>query len=126
MAGIVLPTPMLLVALTGFTIVRHVMDVPLDLERAIVFPLAVVPNAWGLWNVLYLALQRRNRELPIGVHGAMLPLVLVPGGYYLGCLAGLSYLTPAVPLIAIPLAMAIYYLEWKFLVNYCNHLLGIA
>ena len=34
MAGIVLPTPMLLVALTGFTLVRHCLNVPLDLERA--------------------------------------------------------------------------------------------
>ena len=31
------------------------------LERALIFPMAVVPNVWGLWNVLYLALRHRVR-----------------------------------------------------------------
>jgi hypothetical protein len=125
LAGIALPTPMLLFAITGFTIVRHLWNLPVELERAIIFPLAVVPNAWGLWNVLYVALLRRHHNLPIGFHGALLPLLLIPAGYALGRLIGLSYLTPSVALSALPLALAFYYLVWKFLVSYCNRVLGI-
>ncbi len=126
LAGIALPTPMLLFAIAGFSIVRYLTSVPLDLERAIIFPLAVVPNAWGLWNVLYVALLRRRHNLPIGFHGALLPALLIPAGYALGRAFGLSCLTPAVPLVALPLAFLFYYLAWKFLVNYCNRILGIA
>jgi hypothetical protein len=45
------------------------------LDRAFLFPMAVVPNAWGLWNMLHLALRSRlrlplvlflNEELGIG------------------------------------------------------------
>ena len=54
--------------------------VPLD--RAIVFPLAVVPNVWGPWNMLHLALSRRVR-LSLALHGALLPLVLIPAGFTL-------------------------------------------
>ena len=44
------------------------------LDRAIVFPMAVVPNAWGVWNMVYLALRSRLR-IPLAVHGSLLPLL---------------------------------------------------
>ena len=69
MAGIVVPTPFLLVIVTGFTIARARFGVPVPLEHAIIFPMAVVPNLWGLWNMLRLAVGAGDRW-PIGVHGA--------------------------------------------------------
>ncbi len=51
MAGIVVPTILLLVAATVFTIFRYIYNVPVPIERVIVFPMAVVPNAWGLWSL---------------------------------------------------------------------------
>ena len=53
MAGITVPTVFLLVAMTGFIIARLVYNVPIPIERVIVFPMAVIPNLWGVWNMLY-------------------------------------------------------------------------
>jgi hypothetical protein len=97
------------------------------LARAYLFPMAVVPNAWGAWNMLFLALSNRwPRRLPIGLHGALLVLLLIPGGV---ALAGLLddftiQMKFAVPMI--PIGMAVYYLAWKHLVGRLNAELGIA
>ena len=69
MAGITVPTIFLLVVATVFCIARYVYDIPVPVERVIVFPMAVVPNLWGLWNMLYLALHSRV-NMSIGLHGA--------------------------------------------------------
>ena len=82
MAGIAVPTPFLLVAVTGFTIGRAIFNLPVALEHVIIFPMAVVPNLWGVWNMLRLALGTGDRW-PIGVHGAVLPLLLMPLGLLL-------------------------------------------
>ena len=91
MAGIVVPTMFLLVAFTIYAYFRF-LAAPSDFiaplvsrpfERAIVFPLAVVPNLWGAWNMLHMALRRRTR-LPLALHGALLPILLVPSGVLLG------------------------------------------
>src|SRR5437870_485191 len=116
MAGITVPTVFLLVGVTAFTLVREVCRIPLPLERIIVFPMAVVPNLWGLWNVLHLALG--ERRWPIGVHGAALPLLLIPMGLLLAHLYGVRVITPALAAPAAPFGMAIYYLAWKYLVGY--------
>ncbi|MCG6927131.1 MAG: hypothetical protein LJF30_17730 [Acidobacteria bacterium] len=88
MAGIVVPTLFLLVIVVVQAFRSYYFEVPsqfvlgypaLPLDRAFLFPMAVVPNAWGLWNVLYLALRSRVR-LPVGVFGSLLVLVLVPAG----------------------------------------------
>jgi hypothetical protein len=127
LAGIAVPTPMMLGGLTAYVIARYVFNVPIPIERAIAFPLAVVPNAWGLWNVAYLALHDRW-HLPIGAHGALLPLLLIPAGYCLAKLLGIDVITQnaAWLWIAFPMALTIYYLAWKYLVNFCNHVLGVA
>ncbi len=74
MGGIVVPTLFLLVIMLVDAYNRYYFEVPSQfvlglparpLERAILFPMAVVPNAWGVWNMLYLALRRRVR-LPLG------------------------------------------------------------
>ncbi len=83
MAGISVPTPLLLVALTLFSIARFVYNVPIPVERVIIFPMAIIPNLFGVWNVLHLA-SRSRTHLPLGIHGAILPFILAPVGFFLG------------------------------------------
>jgi hypothetical protein len=138
MAGIVVPTVFLLVALSAFIVIRLILQFPAPIERAIVFPMAIVPNLWGLWNMLYVRL-RQNRHWKIAVHGAILPLVLAPLGVMLGTALGVFKATSsgliyfgAIQLgyihVAAGLCMgfALYYLAWKYFVNFFNELLGIA
>ncbi len=129
MAGIVVPTVFLLIALMAFSVVRFAYRVPLPIERLMVFPMALVPNLWGLWNMLFLALRRR-RYLPLGVHGALLVFLLVPVGLTLARLLDIWMVTPkfiasAFPIV-FPVALVIYYLAWKYVVGFFNEVLGIA
>jgi hypothetical protein len=127
MAGIVTPTIFFLAIATVFYMWRYVYDVPVPVERILIFPMAVVPNLWGLWNVLFVASHERT-HLPIGIHGALLPLVLAP----LGILLAHALNFPAVPFIprifpiAAPIALIAYYLVWKYLVSFLNGVLAIA
>jgi hypothetical protein len=134
MAGIVVPTLFLLVIMLVDAYQRFYFEVPnqfvlglpaYPLERALLFPMAIVPNAWGAWNMLRLALRSRVR-LPLGVHGSLLVLILIPGGVALaGVLDTFSIqMQFAVPMI--PIGMGVYYLAWKYLVGPLNHEMGIA
>jgi hypothetical protein len=125
MAGITVPTILLLVAATVFCVARYVYDVPVPIERVIVFPMAVVPNLWGLWNMLFIVLHART-HLGIGPHGALLPLVLGPLGFLLARLLDAPHFVLQVLPIGIPIALAVYYLAWKYLVGFLNGVLGIA
>lgn len=62
----------------------------------------------------------------IGVHGALLPLLLVPAGFGLARWSGVSWYVPGMILIVLPVAVAVYYLAWKYLVGFLNELLGVA
>ena len=124
MAGIAAPTVGLLFAVTAFVVARYVYDVPVPIERVIMFPMAVVPNLWGVWNMLHLAIARDRWT--IGAHGALLPLVLIPLGVTLARVFDIAAITPHFVAIVAPLAMAVYYLAWKFLVGYFNEVLGIG
>jgi hypothetical protein len=123
MAGIVVPTLVLLLAMIGFTIARYVCDVPLPLERVIIFPLTIVPNLWGLWNIIYVALLAR-RHVSIGLFGALLPFLLAPGGLLLARLFQFSI--PQVIPYFFPAGVLIYYLVWKYIVARLNAIIGIA
>src|ERR1035441_4841254 len=79
LAGIFLPTLVLPLLLTVFIVVRIVLKVPVPIEQAMIFPMAVVPSLFGLWNMLWLCSHERT-HLPIGVHGAVLPLLMAPVG----------------------------------------------
>jgi hypothetical protein len=138
MAGIVVPTIVLLFLLTGFVIARYVCQVPIPIERAIVFPMGIVPSAFGVWNMFYLWLRPR-RHLPIGFHGALLPCLLVPLGYCLGRSLGILAFGPkgltyfqavTIPYASFAMGFTIglvaYYLIWKYLVGFFNQVLGIA
>jgi hypothetical protein len=125
MAGITVPTLFLLVAITVFTLVRYSFHVPVPFERVIVFPMAVVPNAWGVWNMFYLWLFSR-RHWSIGIHGAILPLLLAPAGLLLAEAFGVAFVTPLRAATGFPVALIVYYLAWKHLVGFLNKLVGVA
>jgi hypothetical protein len=126
MAGIVVPTMFLLVAMSAFTMARYVYDVPIPIERVIVFPMALIPNFWGVWNMLYVWLPRRCR-VQIGLHGALLVIVIVPIGILLARVLGFEFPRhPPLAVIGPAAALAAYYLVWKYIVDFLNRLLGIA
>jgi len=134
MAGIAVPTCMLIIILTVYAYNRFYFEVssqfviPLPgapLDRAIVFPMAVVPNLWGAWNMLYLALRSRLRW-SLGVHGAVLPLVLMPLGVALARSLDVFELNWELVLPMVPVGMTVYYLAWKYLVGFLNQEVGIA
>jgi|SRR5215469_13466320 len=127
LAGICVPTVFLLFVAAGFTLLRYVFSFPAPIERVIVFPMAVVPNAWGLWNVLFLVWHERL-HLPLGLHGALLPFLLAPLGMVMTGLLNFSipaFAAHVFPLAA-PAALIIYYLTWKYLVGALNAELGVA
>jgi hypothetical protein len=137
MAGVVTPTAFLLVALTAFTLARFVFDVPVPIERVIVFPMALIPNLFGAWNMLYLRLRPHSR-LSIGAHGALLPFVLIPLGLTLGTALGVitidrdglqAFHAVTLPyargLVVLPVVVIVYYLVWKYIVAFLNELVGL-
>ena len=124
MAGVLLPTWFLLIALAGFVAGRLVFQIPIPIERIIVFPMAVVPNLWGLWNLVYIAMVLKHR-MTLGVWGALLPLILVPGGLLLELFMETAPITPLGALAVLPVAVAIYYLAWKHIVGFFNHAVGL-
>jgi hypothetical protein len=127
MAGITIPTLFLVVVATGFCIWRYVYNVGVPIERMIMFPMAGVPNLWGLWNMLFIASHGRTR-FSLGFHGALLPLLLGPLGLLLTRALDFPHIplfTAMFPFVA-PLALIAYYLAWKYLVGFLNGVLGIA
>ena len=134
MAGIVVPTLFLLVVVVIDAYQKYYFEVsnqfviPLasrPLERALLFPMAVVPNVWGLWNMLYLRLRRRV-HLSLGAHGALLVVCLIPGGIGLARLVDTFTIQWQFALPMFPIGMAVYYLAWKHVVAFLNEEMGIA
>ncbi len=127
LAGIAVPTIVLLFVATAFTIFRYIYNVPVPLERVIVFPMAVVPNLWGLWNVLFVALRSRS-QLSLGLHGALLPILIGPLGLVVARLLNFSIpslAAHAFPILA-PISLIVYYFAWKYLVGFLNRVQEIA
>ena len=138
LAGIFVPTLILPVMLTGFVVIRLVLQAPFPIERGLVFPMALVPALWGLWNMLWLG-SHASTHLPVGLHGAVLPLLLLPAGATIASSLGILVLgshgvtwfqTSDVPYAWIApcflAALAAYYLAWKYIVGFINRVLGIA
>lgn len=137
MAGITVPTIVLVIAVTALTVVRVALQPSLPIEPAIIFPVAIVPNLFGLWNMLYVKLQPHWRH-PIELQGAILPLFIAPIGFAVASAAGIARLQNGhivyfelfwIPywylLIAPLIAIAVYYLVWKYLVGYLNRVLEL-
>jgi hypothetical protein len=138
LAGVFVPTFILPLILAAFIVIRLVLQVPVPIERGIIFPMALVPVVWGLWNALWLGSHQRT-HLAVGVHGAILPALLLPCGavlaHHLGILAlGANSATwfnavtfpYAVIAIGFCFGVAAYYLVWKYIVGSINRVLGIA
>jgi hypothetical protein len=138
LAGIFLTTLILPLMLTAFIVIRLVLQVPVPIERGLVFPMALVPAVWGLWNMLWLASHERT-HLAVGVHGALFPFVLVPVGTLVAHSLGVLKLGStsvtwfnacsmpyALIAVAFCVAVAAYYLVWKYIVGFLNRTLGIA
>ena len=127
MAGIVIPTILLVIGVTAFCIARYVYDFSVPLERLMIFPMAVVPNLWGLWNMLFIASRSRTR-LSIGFHGALLPFLLGPLGILLTRALDFQvpgFATHIFPVLAL-VGLTAYYLLWKYVVAFLNGVLGLA
>jgi hypothetical protein len=138
MAGIAVPTPLLLVALALFSFARFVYNVPIPVERVIIFPMAIIPNLFGVWNMLYLG-SREHTHLPLGIHGAILPFILAPVGFLIGHSLGflkaaghgfiyfgvvdIQYMHMA---LVFPAVLIVYYLVWKYLIGFFNQVAGIG
>jgi len=138
MAGIAVPTMFLLVAMTVFFVARYLFQIPIPIERLIIFPMALVPNLFGAWNIFYVWLRPR-RHFPIGFHGALLPFLLAPIGFTIATSLGFLAVSPrgfvwfqaitfTYPFVATGFlcTLILYYLIWKHLVGFFNELLGIA
>lgn len=134
MAGIVVPTAFLLVIMTIDVYHRYYFEVSSQfvlgtparpLERALLFPMAVVPNAWGLWNMVHVALRSRMR-LPLGLHGSLLVVLLMPAGVVLARAVDTFSIQWGLALPMLPIGMAVYYLAWKYLVEFLNEEIGVA
>lgn len=126
MAGITIPTVMLIFLITGFIFARYAYGLSNPIERMIVFPMAIVPNLWGLWNMLFLRL-RRHGYLPIGFHGAI--LAALQSSIALGLFKLIDFEMPEFIWRAWPFAFPViaigFYLVWKHVVSFFNTLLGI-
>ena len=138
MAGTLVPTLVLPLLLAAFLVLRVGMQVSFPIERGLIFPMALVPALWGVWSILW-QWSREYTHLPLGVHGAFLPPLMLPAGALLAMHAGVLTLGSAsvtwfnsvtVPYALIALfllvGMTVYYLAWKYIVGFVNRLLGIA
>ena len=138
LAGAFVPTLLLPLMLVGFIVLRLGLQIPFPIERGLVFPMAIVPSLWALWNMLWIGSHMRT-HLPIGLHGALLPLILAPAGAAVATCLGILALgqhgvvwfqSIHVPYAwiapAFACALAAYYLLWKYVVGFVNRVLGIA
>lgn len=126
MAGITIPTILLILFLIVFLFTRRTYIDPIPIERLIVFPLTIVPNLWGIWNMAYVRL-RRNRYMSIGFHGALLAFVQAAIAFGITRLIGVEI----PPLVAsafpfgFPVLVIVFFLVWKHVVAFFNAVLGI-
>jgi len=138
LAGVFVTTLILPLILTAFIILRLVLQVPVPIERVIIFPMALVPAGWGLWNMLWLASHQKS-HLAVGVHGAILPILLAPCGALMAHCFGIVTLGAtsftllnacSVPYAFVAVGfcfgVAVYYLVWKYIVGFVNRVLSIA
>lgn len=138
LSGAFVPTLVLPLMLIVFIVVRLVLQVPVPIERGLVFPMALVPTLWALWNMLWVGSHSRT-HLPIGLHGALLPFLLLPAGALIATSLGIVRLGVSgvtwfhacnVPYALIaPIFLCVlvgYYLVWKYIVGFVNRVLGIA
>jgi hypothetical protein len=126
MAGVTVPSVLVMLMLAGFVVLRFGYTAPIPIERFLLFPLAIVPGLWGLWNMLYIVV-RKHWRIPLGLHGALVPLVAGPLALGNAFLAGFEISRSALTIFpaGVALAMLVYYLAWKYLVGFLNGVLDV-
>jgi len=138
LSGILVPTLIMPLFLIAFIVLRLEIQIGIPIERGIVFPMGLVPILWGLWNMLWQG-SHPSTPLSVGLHGALLPLLLLPvgtmiathlGALQLGATHAIWFSSITIPYGVIALcfaaALAGYYLAWKYIVGFVNRVLGIA
>jgi hypothetical protein len=125
MAGIAIPTASLLVILLAFVTVHQFHHEPLPIDRVLVFPMAIAPNLWGAWNVVYIWVRHRH-HWPIGVHGLLLAGVVGSLGWAIARAMAVPMVAVGTAATAFSLAMVMYYLLWKYGVRFLNEVLGVG
>ena len=138
LAGVFVPTILLPGLLLLFLIVHYAWQPEFPVERGLVFPMSLIPVAWGLWNILW-KWSHASTHLSVGAHGAILPVLLLPAGALLGTALGILHLGSGnatwfeavqVPYawvaVLFAAALSAYYLVWKYVVGFVNRTLGIA
>ncbi len=123
LAGVAIPTVVVCVVaiVVGFNFART----PVSIERAMIFPMAINPLAWGVWNALYVALHERWRT-SLGVFGAVLPLLLVPAGVAVARELELAFVSTAGAILVLVPVMAAYFVLWTYGVGFLNRLVGVS
>ncbi len=123
MAGVVVPT--VTVFAVAIVVGRYFSQIPAPIERAMIFPMAINPLLWGVWNALYIALQRVER-LTLGWHGAVLPLLLIPAGVVMAHQLDMSFVTTKGGALVLVPTMVAYFVLWKYVVGFLNRLVGLS
>jgi hypothetical protein len=110
--------------MAGYSVLRCVYD--FQFHRRDRVPMASCRIS-GDWNVLFVALRSRC-QWNIGLHGAVLPILLAPLGILVTSLLHFSipgFAAHAFPILA-PVALIAYYLVWKYLVSFLNRVVALA
>jgi hypothetical protein len=70
--------------------------------------------------------DRERLPLSLGLHGALLVPLLIPGGIALAGVFDAFTIQWQFALPMLPIGMALYYLAWKYAVAFLNAEVGIA
>ena len=138
LAGLGVPTLIMPLLLASYLTARYALGAQIPIERGLVFPMALAPNIFGLWNMLYQRVHRTS-TIRIGPFGAILPFLIGPFGYLVTRALGILMLQQStitwfgaftvpyvVVLMGFCVVVTVYYLVWKYVVNFFNETLGIA
>jgi len=124
MAGAALPTMVVPLVIVGIAVQQPTVH-GLHVEDVLIFPIGLVPIAWGLWNALHVWV-RRYRDIPCSVFGSLLPFILAPLAFGLQLALDRVIWTSGLFAIGFPVTLAVYYLAWKHIVARFNDVLGLG
>lgn len=123
LAGVAPPSILYFAGVGTAACAALVRQMPVEFPPLAIFPVAIVPGVWGLWNMLHLRLRPR---WTLGLHGAVLPLLLAPAAFSVLRAFGIVWLTPWMLALGIPVGAVLYYFVWKYVVGWCNRALDIG
>jgi hypothetical protein len=124
MAGVLLPNLFLLIGVLLLVLLHPVYTMPAPFEKFVIFPMAVVPNLWGIWNTLFIAMALK-RWIPMGAWGALLPFIILASALGLERALDISVFTIKDTMFVLPVAVPVYYLIWKYAVRFFNRVVGL-